>query len=277
MEPIIQLTDINFSQHGLPILQNISWEVNPEQHWAVIGANGSGKTTLLKIVTGYLWPSSGLVKVLGQSYGQVDLRETRKQIGWVSISLGDWFTAHHGDNTVLQVVASGQDSSIGVPYRNISEETRQRAVQALEKVRLDTKRDREYRLLSQGEKQRVLLARASMASFRLLILDEPCSGLDIPSRELFLDGIEHLAHESHSTLLYVTHHVEELRNIFSHALLMANGRVLGQGLLEEIITDHSLTAAFGMPIEVQWDRGRPWVKVARTTTSTRQYGSTRTR
>ena len=267
MDPILELSQINFVRGGSGILRDISWTIGPDQHWALIGTNGSGKTTLLKIITGYLWPSSGQVRVLGHTFGQVDLRELRKQIGWVSVSLGDWFTSHHGDNTVLQVVASGQDASIGASYRNISRETETRARRALETVRLDSKAAQAYRLLSQGEKQRVLLARAWMASLRLLILDEPCSGLDIPSRELLLDGIEHLSHDSHINLIYVTHHVEELRDIFSHALLLANGRVLGRGTLEEIITDHSLTDAFGLPIEVQWDHGRPWVKVARTTTS----------
>ncbi len=270
MEPVIQLDQVNFSRDGSAILQDISWTVRPAQHWALIGANGSGKTTLLKIITGYLWPSSGQVQVLGHTFGHVDLRELRKQIGWVSVSLGEWFTSHHGDNTVLQVVASGQDSSIGVAYRNISQEIKHKARQALEVVRMDTKADRQYRLLSQGEKQRALLARASMTSFRLLILDEPCSGLDIPSRELLLDGIEHLSHNPRNTLIYVTHHVEELRDVLSHALLLANGRILDQGRLKEIITDRSLTDAFGLPIEVQWDHGRPWVKIARTATPSKR-------
>ena len=269
MAPIIQLDHVDFTRNGQYILQDISWQVEKGQNWALIGANGSGKTTLLNIITGYLWPSSGHVRVFGQTYGHVDLREIRKVIGWVSVSLGDWFFAHHGENTALQVVASGQDSSIGVAYRNISDQTQRKALDALEKVRMDDKKDREYRLLSQGERQRILVARAYMASFRLLILDEPCTGLDIPSREILLDSIEQLGEQSHITLLYVTHHVEELRNTFSHGLLLNQGRVRHQGQLKEIITSESLTDAFRMPIEVQWDHGRPWAKVLSSTTSTR--------
>ncbi|WP_053959145.1 ABC transporter ATP-binding protein [Sulfobacillus thermosulfidooxidans] len=265
MAPLIELDHINFSRNGQNILQDISWRVEPGQNWALIGANGSGKTTLLNIITGYLWPSSGHVRVLGHEYGHVDLREIRKTIGWVSVSLGDWFFSHHGDNTVLQVVASGRDSSIGVPYRNISDDTKAHATKALEAVRMADKAERVYRLLSQGERQRVLLARAYMASFRLLILDEPCTGLDIPSREMVLDSIEQLAHEGEIALLYVTHHVEELRNTFSHGLLLDHGRILQQGRLDHVITNQTLSDAFGMPIEVQWDHGRPWVKVIHST------------
>jgi iron complex transport system ATP-binding protein len=262
MQPLVKLEHVSLSRGHEPILHDISWTVGRGENWALIGANGAGKSTLLNIIAGYLWPSAGTVAVMGEVFGQVDLRELRKSIGWVSISLGDWFAAHHGDNTVLQVVASGKDASIGVPYKNISKDTTDLSYQALRNVRLDDKASRPFSVLSQGERQRVLLARTHMAAFQLLILDEPCTGLDIPSRELLLDSIEELAQRQELSLIYVTHHVEELRSSFTHGLLLERGRVARRGALNTVITNESLSNAFGIAIEVQWDYGRPWVKVA---------------
>lgn len=261
MPAIAELQHVNFSRNSESILKDVSWIIEEGENWALIGANGSGKSTLLNMITGYLWPSSGSVAVMGQRFGQVDLRELRKAIGWVSIALGDWFYSHHGENTVLQVAVSGEDASIGAAFRNISPELRDRGLEALQSVRLEDKFDRPFRVLSQGERQRVLLARSRMAAFRLLILDEPCTGLDIPSRELLLEGVEQLTLRADLSVIYVTHHVEELRSGFTHALLLDHGQAVQQGPLSTVITNASLSTAFGVPIEVQWDHGRPWAKV----------------
>ncbi len=261
MPPIIEINHVSLSRGPQKILHDISWTVQRGENWALIGANGAGKSTLLNVIAGYLWPTSGTVSVMGEIFGHVDLRELRKSIGWVGISLSDEFAAHHGDNTAVQVVASGKDAAIGILSKNMSDQTDAQSRQALRTVRMGDKADQPFSVLSQGERQRVLIARARMAAFHLLILDEPCTGLDIPSREILLDSIEELSGNPDLSVIYVTHHVEELRSAFSHGLLLQEGRIVRSGLLSTVITNESLSSAFGIPIEVQWDYGRPWVKV----------------
>ncbi|AUW93587.1 ABC transporter ATP-binding protein [Sulfobacillus sp. hq2] len=261
MPAIVELQHVHLSRNNEPLLHDISWRIEPGQNWALMGANGSGKSTLLNIITGYLWPSSGDVRVMGHAFGQVDLRELRKSIGWVSISLGDWFYSHHGDNTVLQVTVTGEDASIGAPFKGMRPEQRDKALEALKAVHMVDKADRPFRVLSQGERQRVLVARAYMANFQLLILDEPCTGLDIPSREVLLQGVAQLTQRAQSSVIYVTHHVEELVAGFTHGLLLDKGRILKSGTLSTVVTNDALSTAFQVPIEVQWDHGRPWARV----------------
>ena len=116
MNELVTLKNIVFYREDNIILENINWTIKTGQHWALLGPNGSGKTTLLKIITGYAWASEGSVKVLGRSYGECDLPELRRKIGWVSSSLEHRISDH--ENT-LNVVSSGLDATIGV-YRDFN-------------------------------------------------------------------------------------------------------------------------------------------------------------
>jgi iron complex transport system ATP-binding protein len=177
---ILAVSNVSLWRAETKILQDVSWRIEPGQHWAVLGPNGAGKTTLLNVVTGYLWPSRGEVEVLGCRFGSVDLRDLRKRIGWVSSALQ---TRMPPGAEAVDIVASGLHASIGL-YETISPAQHRRAEDLLEQMHCGALRRSAWGTLSLGEQQRVLIARALMAAPPLLILDEPCAGLDMPGREL---------------------------------------------------------------------------------------------
>lgn len=260
-EEILSLRNVWVKRASRDLLAGVDWTIQPGQHWAVLGPNGSGKTTLLNVVTGYLWATEGSVAVLGQQFGQVDIRDLRRSIGWVSASLADWFAAHRAADSALAVVESGRFGSIGV-YEPETREVRERARQLLAAFRAEHLADAPFRVLSQGERQRVLLARAWMADPSLLILDEPCTGLDLPMREALLTAVQNLAESAdRPALIYVTHHPEEIVPAVSHVLLVQRGAVMAAGAKREVLTAERLEALFGLSLSVRWEGGRPWVAV----------------
>jgi len=256
---ILSLTQVSLRRAGRPLLHDVTWTVWSGQHWAMLGPNGAGKTSLLNIIMGYQWPSSGQVEVLGRRFGHADLREMRTEVGWVSASLADWLSSHHGGDTVLEVVAGGKFASIGL-YRELSPELAKAALQALELFSLTDRAVSPFVSLSQGERQRVMLARAWLAEPRLLVLDEPCSGLDLPGREALLKTLQRLMTlDDGPTLLYVTHHPEEVVPAVTHVLLLRQGQVLVQGPKTECLTAENLSQLFGLAVSISWHGGRPWL------------------
>lgn len=259
MTTVLQLDTVSFQRQGREILKDISWTIHKGEHWALVGHNGSGKTTLLNMITGYHWPSAGSVEVLGQQFGRVDLRELRKHIGWVSSSLSESILNHHGSDTVLEIVGGGIDATLGL---RLSRETQERAEDAMDQFELTGFSTKPFRTLSQGEKQRVLIARAWVSQKPLLILDEPCSGLDLKTRERLLDTVEELAQmPSGPSLIYVTHYVEEIRPSFSHALVLKEGSVVASGSKVPVLTAENLSMAFAIPLEITWHNDRPWARI----------------
>ncbi|MGN7360250.1 MULTISPECIES: ABC transporter ATP-binding protein [unclassified Paenibacillus] len=256
---IIDINHITWKSGQHTLMKDVSWQVQEGEHWALLGLNGSGKTTLLNIVNGYIWPSEGSVSVLGHLFGEVDLRELRKSIGWVSNSFQERLYA--SDRT-QHIVISGKHATIGL-YDKTSDEDYDRARELMTMLGCDHLWDREYRTCSQGEKQKLLIARALMANPRILILDEPCNGLDIFSRERLLESIGELVRQPDApTLIYVTHHTEEILPAFSHVLLIRNGEAVGSGRTEEILTARNLSEFFESPVDVDRHGDRFYVRVA---------------
>jgi len=250
---MIELKSVSWQRAGKPILNQVDWRIQPGEHWCLFGLNGSGKTTLLNLLNGYIWPTKGEVTVLGKRFGEVDLRDLRKMIGLVSSSLQQKL---YGHEIVEEIVISGKHASIGL-YEQITSEDEERAAQLLERLRATALRGRSFQTLSQGEQQRVLIARALMASPKLLILDEPCSGLDLLAREQLLQLIGQLAQEPDApNLIYVTHHLEEVLPDFSKTLLLKDGEVFQAGWTSELLTSSSLSDFLGAPVEVQQWNGR---------------------
>jgi iron complex transport system ATP-binding protein len=257
---IADLTEVCFYRDKRPILHNVSWRIELGTHWALLGANGSGKTTLLKIITGYEWPTSGRVEVLGQLYGACDLRDVRPRIGWVSSSLEHRLPAL---DTALEVVASGLDASIGV-YRELETGEAERARLALDQVGGAKIGSSAYGTLSQGEQQRVLIARALVARPELLILDEPCAGLDPAARAQFLDDLGTLAsaHDA-PTMILVTHHIEEIGPWLSRVQILRQGCVAASGTPEAVLRSEILSEAFDCDCHVERIAGRYWLRAQR--------------
>ncbi|MDO3410841.1 ABC transporter ATP-binding protein [Saccharibacillus sp. CPCC 101409] len=258
MAKVIELKGVSWRRGDKMILQNIDWAVEEGQHWAVLGLNGSGKTSILNMINGYMWPTSGEVSVLGHKFGTIDLRELRKSIGWVSSSLQEKIRPNE---QALDIVVSGRHASIGL-YAEMQTADRERAEELMRDLGCGHLLGRMYQTCSQGEKQKLLIARALMASPKLLILDEASNGLDFISREALLRSIDALAAKPDApTLLLVTHHAEEISPVFSHSLLIRRGRVFARGASGEVLTNEHLSDFFEMPVQVDWRGGRAWLSV----------------
>ena len=256
---IISINHLRVVRGGSEILRRISWTVEPEENWVILGANGSGKTTLLSCVTGYVTPSSGTIRVLGNEYGHSDWRELRKKVGLVSSSIRHWIEDHQ---TALDVVASGRNAELNL-WRSPTGQLRYEALGNLRKVEASELSERPWAYLSQGERQRVLIGRAMMAEYQLLILDEPCAGLDPVARERFLEFLDRLARRRRTPgLVFVTHHVEEILPCFNKALVLRGGEMLVKGSIAKVITRKNMSAAFGRKIQVCRTNGRFHLRIA---------------
>ena len=239
--PILEISKLRIERGGTVILDGVNWRVARGQHWVILGANGSGKTSLLSALTGYLMPTGGEIFLLGKIYGQSDWRELRKQIGIVSSSVRQMMA---DDEPALETVASGKYAMIDF-WGQVSRAEKSQALKLLRQVECEYLAERPWRVLSQGERQRVLIGRALMARPRVLILDEPCTGLDPAAREHFLQFLQRLGKQrSAPTLVLVTHHVEEIMPVFSHLLVLKNGKVLAAGEKSSVLKTELLSTAF---------------------------------
>ncbi len=241
-------------------LDEVNWEVRKGQSWVIIGPNGSGKTTLLSVINGYNWPYQGEVTVLGQQFGNVDLREVRKKIGIVSSFMNQWFESNE---KVLDVVVSGKYGSTKLwrpPVRGDFE----RARALLRTLGCAHFAGRSLKEVSQGERQKIVITRALMARPRLLTLDEPCEGLDLRARESFLEGLAALAQKRTPTIIDVTHRTDEIPRGFTHALLLKEGKVIAAGNIAEVITKQNLSRCFDVSVRVERFGGRFYTIVDKT-------------
>ena len=256
---ILTVRELTIDRGDTRILDRVSWEVVRGQHWVILGANGSGKTSLLSALTGYLTLTEGDITVLGETFGASDWRELRKFIGLVSSTIRQMIPE---DEDALTTVVSGRDAVIGY-WGNTKPADRKAARTLLRQVEAEHLAARPWLVLSQGERQRVLIARALMARPRLLILDEPCAGLDPVAREQFLDLLQRLGSQRRApALVLVTHHVEEIMPVFTHALLLREGRVIAAGESSRVLTSTRLSATFDASLRVVRRGGRFALKTA---------------
>lgn len=253
MASVIDLRIDHFTRDGVDILRDIRWQVARGEHWAVLGPNGAGKSSLLSIVAGYEWPSRGEVVVLGERYGDCDMRALKERIGWVSSSLFSWLPSQQ---SARQVAATGIHATIG-NWHDLSPRDLFRADDALRRIGAYAIRNKRYGILSQGERQRVMIARALVTAPELLILDEPCAGLDPGARERLTEDVDQLCRKPDGpTLVLVSHHVEEIPQHATHAMLLKEGRTLASGPLRKVLTSERLTALYDSPFVIRERHGR---------------------
>ncbi|WP_408898667.1 ABC transporter ATP-binding protein [Nocardioides sp. R1-1] len=250
---VLDLHDVVFRRGGNELIQGVDLTVRAGEHWALLGPNGAGKSTLLSFCGAQVHPTAGTVEVLGRRLGRVDVQELRRDIGHVN-------PRHplQGALSVRQVVLTGITGTVELPMRwTPTPEQTARADELIAEVGLDSHRESRWPTLSQGQRGRALIARALAAQPRLLLLDEPTTGLDVAAREQLLTVLDRLAHTAPEVAsVLVTHHLEELPTTTSHALLLAEGRVVAAGPVADTLTTASVSAAFDHPIEVDHDGGR---------------------
>lgn len=219
------------------LLRDINWKVQRGEHWLVFGMNGSGKTTLLSTVAGFKCPTGGTLKVLGESYSDDNIFSLRRRVGWVSSS---FFDLYYSKEPALDIVLSGLYGTFGVRSYMSDRDVRQ-VKTLLSELRLQDKINTPFYLMSKGERQNVLIARALIAKPDILVLDEPSMGLDIYAREYLLNTIRALADEQRATVIYVTHYPEEIQSFMNKTLLLRNGQVFAQGDTGEMMTSDMLS------------------------------------
>jgi iron complex transport system ATP-binding protein len=260
--PAIELRNVSYVGNGKTILDSVNWTVQRGDHWAVLGPNGSGKTSLLRIACGYLWPNAG-GEVYRKGRGLVNLAELRKSIGWVTSSLPAQIPAQE---KVIRTVISGKFAQIGY-WQGFGVAANKRDYSAAEKylAQMDCAdlREQEFGVLSQGEQQKVLIARARMTKPYLIVLDEPCAGMDPGARENFLTTLQALGRQKKiPALIYVTHHIEEILPLFGKTLILKNGRVLYSGATRAVLKPGVLRELYGVSLKIIKRRGRHWPVVA---------------
>jgi iron complex transport system ATP-binding protein len=252
--PVLSVSGVAVVRDGASLLTDLDWTVRDGERWVVLGPNGAGKTTLLQIAGAALFPSRGTVELLGERFGATDLGELRTRVGLTSSALVDRVPAQE---KALDVVVTASYGVLGRWRERYDDADVARARDLLGRVGLRSFADRRFGTLSEGERKRVLLARALMTDPELLLLDEPAAGLDLGAREALLRLLTRLAaDESAPPSVLVTHHVEEVPVGTTHALLLARGRSLAAGPVAEVLTGPLLSRAFGLPLEVEERNGR---------------------
>ena len=250
----MRLRHVDLRTTEVEILRDVSLDIGHGELWVILGRNGAGKTSLLRLVGAQRVPSSGQVTILGREVGRTDLRALRGEIALVSQAIENVLRP---SLTAFEVVLAGLDGSLVPWWVDATDEDRDRVASLLKLVELrpeDTVK--EFGTLSTGERKRVLLARALMSGSRLLLLDEPLSGLDLGAREDMLDVLCEVSATHADTAVMVTHHLEEIPPIATHAALMADGRITAAGPIADVLTTEAVSTAFARPITVLHQNGR---------------------
>ncbi len=254
MADVLKFSDVSVVRDGNAILDRINWSVDDTERWVILGPNGAGKTTLLQLAAAQIHPTAGKVRILDEKLGKADVFELRPRIGFASTALARRVP---GDEEVLNVVLTAAYSVTGRWNERYEEIDERRAQRVLAEWKLSSFEKRLFGELSDGEQKRVQIARAVMTDPELLLLDEPAASLDLGAREELLQLLSGYASAPQApAIVMVTHHVEEIPHGFTHALLLANGRIIAAGVVSEVLTSEKLSETFGLPLVVSNDGGR---------------------
>lgn len=252
--PALQFQGVDLVRGEGLVLRAVDWTVAPGERWAVLGPNGAGKTSLLQLASGYLHPTRGTVDILGRRLGHVDVRALRQRIGMVSAAVTRMLVPRV---TAVDVVMAGRYAHLEPWWHEYTAEDRERAAALLAGAGFAHIAGRAFGVLSEGERQQVLLARSLMAQPELILLDEPAAGLDVGGRERLVARLAQIAADpSAPPLVLVTHHVEEIPVHFTHVALVRNGRILTAGRLDAALTSNALSECFGLGLQLTGDGGR---------------------
>jgi len=250
--PVLEVEGVCF-RRGRSILRDVTWRVEPGEHWCILGPNGCGKTSLINIITGYESATAGRICLGGETFGESDWREVRKRVGLVASTLTTYLEP---GEPVIDAVVSGREAMINL-IGSVSPKLVREAAALLRTVGCGYLRHALWGPLSQGEKQKVLICRALMARYKVLILDEPCAGLDPVARETFLRWLQELsARPDAPTLVMVTHHVEEILPCMTHVLLLRAGTVHAAGEKQDMLTSRALSEVYGADLKLRHRGGR---------------------
>jgi iron complex transport system ATP-binding protein len=260
-QKVLRLTGVRIVRGGNALLDGVDWTVRSGEKWAVLGPNGAGKTTLLQVAAARLFPADGAVELLSEPLGEADVFELRPRIGLASAAVAERIPA---EERAVDVVLTAGYAVFGRREESYDAADEYRARRLLEQLGCRSLLDRPFGLLSEGERKRVLIARALMTDPELLLLDEPAAGLDLGAREALLRRLARLARDENGpALVFVSHHVEEIPAGITHVLLLRSGRVVAAGPIAETLTSSALSTCFGLPLSLeQLPGGRYTARIA---------------
>jgi len=257
--PVVAIRDVTVRRAGRTILGPIDWAIQPGERWVVVGPNGSGKTTLLSVIGLELWPTTGVVEVLGARYGRIDSRDLRKRIGTAGSAVEGSFRQ---DLTPITLVMTARNAATEPWWHVYTEEDRQRATELLEGLGMGRVADHQFGTLSAGERRRTSIARALMPDPDLLLLDEPAASLDLGARETLVGDLAGLAGRPRPVaIVLVSHHVEEIPPGFTHGLVLRDGTMVAAGPIADVLRDDVLSRAYDLPIRIERRDGRSWARM----------------
>lgn len=255
---VLSLSDVSVRRGDRVILGPVNFSVAEGERWVILGPNGAGKSTLLKLLSAMSFPTSGLVEILGEVLGQVDVFELRPRVGFCSSLLAEDIP---GDELVRDVVLTAAYAIIGRWNERYDLWDESRAIALLTTFGVRDLGDRQFSTLSEGERKRVQICRALMADPEILLLDEPAAGLDLGGREDLLQRFAKFSSDPQAPVtVLVTHHIEEIPEGTTHALLLEDGLIAVSGPVDQVITSEYISAVFGLPIEVQKEGARFFAK-----------------
>lgn len=261
-DSVIYVENLSLKVGRRYLLKDINWDVKRGENWLLFGMNGSGKTTLLSILAGYRGGTSGTFSVLGETYRAENALSLRKRIGWVSAS---FFDQKFSKESALDIVLSGVTGALGCDKQLITDKEVKKAMRLLKELRLETKIYQPFHMMSRGERQDVLIARALLSNPELLLLDEPCTGLDIVAREHLLNTLHDLAENSNMTIIYVTHYTEEvLFDIFQKTMLLKNGMIFARGETKVLFNDALFSDFIDAPAQIMIRDGHGFETITKT-------------
>jgi iron complex transport system ATP-binding protein len=253
-DEVLKLRGVSVKRETSMLLRNVDWTAHEDERWIVIGPNGAGKTTLLQVAATVLFPTEGTVDVLGERLGDVNVFDLRPRIGLTSAAVAERVPA---GEKVIDLVLTASYAILGRWKEEYESGDVTRAVDLLDALGCAHLIRRRFATLSEGERKRVQIARAMMPDPELLLLDEPAAGLDLGGREDLLRRLAVLARDPKAPMtVLVTHHVEEVPDGFTHAMLLRRGSVLAAGPIADVFTARNLSRCFGVPLEIEYRRSR---------------------
>ena len=247
-EPYLELEAIEAWLGPRQVFERLTLQLNRGEHTVILGPNGSGKSALIKLLSRELYPvvqRGSWLRIFGSE--RVNLWELRRRIGLVSADLQ---ASYNPAVAARDVVLSGFFGSVGLGRsQQVTAAMDHRLAELMVQLGLDALQQRPYGQLSDGQRRRLLLARALVHGPELLVLDEPSNGLDLQAKHQLLDALRQLA-RSGTTLLLVTHQIEAIIPEIGRAVLLKSGRVVGDGPAAEMLRDAPLSALFDTPLKV---------------------------
>ena len=258
MTYVLNLSHVSLQRGDTQILSDVSWSTRPRQHWVIVGPNGAGKTTLARVASGRVSPNSGEVSVSDTVLANADPAEVATRIGLASAAVAAKIVPTQSVLDTVRSAAWGLSVAHDEEYEEVDD---QRASALMEIFGVAHLAQREFATLSEGEAQRVLLARALMTDPEVLVLDEPTSGLDLGARELLIAALSETMKGSKSPqIVLVTHQIEEIPDGVTHCAIMSQGQITHQGPIEDILTGVNLSQVYGMPLLAGRTDGRWWAR-----------------